>query len=249
MQYLANAGGASSGLASFNKNDGAIGDNASYSQASLNNPPNAPVPNPTYSPVSLDDIRRGDGQSSTLLITETIIRRDGDTMLWDLHWVPYTTTLRLPPPANQQNSVIPAGYPDSFMHNSTVRVRRTPAEVTDINSGLAFGFANLNSVPASTQVINQGIVGGQAPASLTGLHVWPKSRHSGGCYVAFVDGSARFLKNDLPPHIYGHLMTSRSVHDASGPTGQKYITNSPLANRYLAAPSGPVPYVLQPDDY
>jgi prepilin-type N-terminal cleavage/methylation domain-containing protein/prepilin-type processing-associated H-X9-DG protein len=253
MQYLANAGFPTFGsvattapntirpyynssgnftqLVSFSKNDGAIGDNCEYVPSTLNDPLNPPTPNPLYNPQSLDEVRKGDGQGATLLISETIIRRNNDTMLWDLMWPPPTMDSRMP-----DGTPVPSGR------------RRVSANVPDAGTGMAFGFANVSSVPASTQIINAGAVGLDYPTA-PGGSLWPKSRHVGGCYAAFVDGSVRFLKNELAPHVYGHLVTSRSVYDASGPVGQKYTTNSIMANRYLAAPSGPVPYSLQPSDF
>ena len=226
MQFLANAGSVPGGTTPFNMNDGVLGDNANGDH------------------VSLDDIRKGDGQSNTLLITETLIRQSGDTMFWDLSWPPTTADIRL----EDGKTPVPSTYPGAFKVGSAW-VRRIPSVA---NTGLAFGFANISSVTATTQVINQGVFNRQAPSPpLVGLHVLPKSRHEGGCYSAFVDGSTRFLKNDLAPHVYGHLVTSRSVYSASGPTGQKYVVNSTLANKYLAAPSytGAPPYVLESTDY
>lgn len=39
------------------------------------------------------------------------------------------------------------------------------------------------------------------------VHARPSSRHSGGAMVAFCDGHAHFLKEDVEPRVYWHLMT------------------------------------------
>jgi hypothetical protein len=198
-------------------------------------------------PMSLDDIRQGDGQAYTLLITETINRRNNDAMLWDLMWPPLSVDNRL----TDGSSPVTATSPGAVNLNGHWR-RRVPVNIAGTGEALVFGFANMTPT-AATQIINSGAVGLDYPTA-PNLHSFPKSRHESGCFAAFVDGSTRFLKQDLAPHVYGHLLTSRSVYDAAGKpgaTGEKYIRNSTLANRYLSAPSytGPQPFVLQSTDY
>ncbi len=234
-------------LTSINRNDGALGDNATYDPRTLNNPASPPQRNPLYSPMSVDDIRQRDGQSNTLLTSETIYPGINEGFFWSRVWTPLIVDIR-----NLTGGVVQSSDPGAFQGVGGLW-RRVPANVDDGGAGLLFGFANFGGsgpLPATTQVINAGQAGLDY-TSTPGLHTLPKSRHEGGCFVSFVDGSTRFLKADLAPHVYGHLLTSRSVYNASGPTGQKYTTNSVLANRYLESPSytGPQPYVPQPTDY
>jgi prepilin-type N-terminal cleavage/methylation domain-containing protein len=264
MQYLANGGTTTFGvssppvpnenfpftntsgppiLTSINRNDGALGDNATHDPRTLNNPSSPPQRNPLYNPMSVDDIRQGDGQSNTLLTSETIYPGINEGFFWSRVWTPLIVDIR-----GLTGGVVQSSDPGAFQGVGGLW-RRVPANVDDAGYGLLFGFASM-TVTATTPVINAGQTGIDYP-SMPGLHTLPKSRHEGGCFVSFVDGSTRFLKMDLPPHVYGHLLTSRSVYNAAGPTGQKYTTNSVLANRYLDAPSytGPQPYVLQSTDY
>jgi type II secretory pathway pseudopilin PulG len=39
----------------------------------------------------------------------------------------------------------------------------------------------------------------------------PRSIHPGGVVVTFCDGQSRFIKDDIPIHVYAHLTTSHSV--------------------------------------
>jgi len=70
--------------------------------------------------------------------------------------------------------------------------------------------------------------------------------HGGGVVATFADGSSRFLRDNLLPHIYGHLVTSRSVWN---PTTQTYSNNSPQANSFLKYSPAPLPYSPDPTDY
>lgn len=178
--------------------------------------------------ISLDDIRSGDGLASTLLISETV---------WELGWIPMGLT-NYSSPGVLATSTTPGAF--SFAGAWTLRIPTVADGVLGQGSN-AFGFSNRGGAPtATTQVIN---------VSGTYLSQIPSSRHPRGVVAIFADGSSRFLKDELLPHIYGHLLTSRSVYDASGPAGQKYVTNSVLANTYLAPPSAPVPYEIKPTDF
>ncbi len=182
--------------------------------------------------ISLDDIRSGDGLATTLLISETV---------WEFGWIPKGLTGQIP---GVGGPVLPT-TPGAILFNCppniwTLRIPTVADGVLGQGSN-AFGFSNRGGAPtATTQVIN---------VSGTYLSQIPSSRHPRGVVAIFADGSSRFLKDDLLPHIYGHLLTSRSVYDASGPAGQKYVTNSVLANTFLAAPSAPVPYQIKPTDF
>jgi prepilin-type processing-associated H-X9-DG protein len=92
-----------------------------------------------------------------------------------------------------------------------------------------FGFSGTPT--ATTRIINGG-------------GWFPSSVHPGGAVAAFADGSTRFLRQDLQPHVYGHLVTRRSVWN-----GTTYSTNSPLANGFLQCSPAPKPYTLKAEDY
>jgi prepilin-type processing-associated H-X9-DG protein len=109
---------------------------------------------------------------------------------------------------------------------------------------LIFGFASI-PITSTTKILNNG------------NNMLPQSVHPGGVVVAFADGSSRFLKDDLKPHVYGHLMTSRSTWN---PLTSSYSNNStasltpvltpPISvNTYLQCAPEPKPYTLQPQDY
>lgn len=227
MHYVANAAGASSGIAGFNKNDGVLGDNAAGTI------------------MSLDDIRVADGLSTTLMMSETVK---------DLHWSPitiYGLNTKLPDGTKVTNTT--PGY-KAWPGQPDCSGVRGPSVTDDLRSGLSFGFksiqANENNAPKATDGIVNNI-----PGVGFNQYPYPSSVHPGGAMVALVDGSTRFLTNALPPHVYGHLVTSRSVFDASAPSAStknancKYTTNSREANLFLAAPSGPAPYQLAPSDF
>jgi prepilin-type N-terminal cleavage/methylation domain-containing protein/prepilin-type processing-associated H-X9-DG protein len=95
--------------------------------------------------------------------------------------------------------------------------------------GHLFGFSGTPT--ATTRIINGG-------------GWFPSSVHPGGAVAAFADGSTRFLRQDLQPHVYGHLVTRRSVWN-----GTTYSTNSPLANGFLQCSPAPKPYTLKAEDY
>ena len=63
----------------------------------------------------------------------------------------------------------------------------------------------------------------------------PRSRHPGGVVMAFCDGSTKFVKDSLAPHVFAHLTTSRSSWSGSDYTP----VNSTNANRWLRASSAP----------
>jgi type II secretory pathway pseudopilin PulG len=90
----------------------------------------------------------------------------------------------------------------------------------------AAGTGTIPTVPQGLQVINT-----------TALARSPVSRHPRGVVASFADGSTRFLTDSLAPHVYAHLVTSRSVFSSSSPI--RYGTNSNNANSYLRAPPAP----------
>jgi prepilin-type N-terminal cleavage/methylation domain-containing protein/prepilin-type processing-associated H-X9-DG protein len=205
MHYKAN-GGRIGGGGAFNKNDGAIGDNANGVFASL------------------ADITSGDGVSRTLLIAE------GSQEPWQ----PLTVT-------DGAASGDWGYFPGIQGHNGSFRVAPDPGNT------LRFGLPDndgtfLGSLGATSQIINYD-GNRNAPKPLL-----PSSVHPGGAMVAFADGSSRFLKDDLPVYVYGHLVTSRSIWDRSTNT---YVSNSTAANRYLKCPpaSSTSPSPIQSEDY
>ncbi len=192
MNYRANGAGISS--TPFNRDDGAIGDNA----------------NGVF--VTMADIAAGDGTSNTLMISES-----ASTTTWYPQLVK-SSTLTVPP------AVQIGGY--------------WFEPIIDVGGNLLFGFPG-TAPSAATKVV------GTNGSSGLGCH-------PGGVVVAFADGSSRFLREDLKPHVYGHLVTQRSVWNPSGPANQKYSTNSVTANNYLLCAPGPGtsgPYTLQSQDY
>jgi prepilin-type processing-associated H-X9-DG protein len=201
MHYRAN--GAGSASPTFNRDDGAIGDNA-----------NGVV-------ISMADIAAGDGTSTTLLISE------GSNDVWFPQLVK-SSTLTVPPAVNI------GGY--------------WYEPIVEVGGGQIFGLPAATPT-ATTKVINQA----WNVALPNSLPPWSSVPcHPGGAVVAFADGSSRLLRNELKPHVYGHLVTQRSVWDPNGPANRKYSNNSVNANNYLLCPSGPGasdPYPLQPQDY
>lgn len=205
MHYRANAS-----PTSFNRNDGAIGDNA----------------NGIF--VSMADVVAGDGAATTLLIAEG--RRES--------WYPNTWS--------GSTSMTGKTSYGTFIgiggHNSN------PPNHVHPDPGLAslFGFPpSLANPTATTRIINaqggpnyyptsaEGSFGNQATAT-----------HRGGANVAFADGSCKFLREELPPHIYGHLLTHQSVW-----SGTNYSTNSAIANQFLQCAPATKPYTLNAQDY
>lgn len=230
--YAANGAGASTLAASFNRNDGAIGDNA----------------NGVF--VSMANVVASDGASTTLLIAE----RDSSGALGtglDRTWMPWTWS---------GNTIdrIPSGVPlcgnfTTFDGNNAAYV--VHPDGNGPTGALLFGLVAAGAPAApdpaaavispSTRVINNGYPS-RLPASGTNATT---AAHPGGVFVAFVDGSTKFLKDDLPPHVYAHLLTHRSVWD-----GSSYSTNSARMRTYLNAlpttsPPTTNPYVLKPGDY
>jgi type II secretory pathway pseudopilin PulG len=191
MHYKANGAGIAS--SPFNRDDGAIGDNA-----------NGVV-------VSMADIAAGDGTSTTLMISE------GSNETWYPQLVK-SSTLTVPPAVNL------GGY--------------WYEPIIEVGGGQIFRF------PSTPPSATTKVVGTNGSSGLFG--------HPGGVVVTFADGSSRFLKEDLKPHVYGHLMTQRSAWNPTGPANQKYSTNSVTANNYLLCPPGPGtsgPCTLRPVDY
>ncbi len=219
ISYKANAG--SSGVAGSQRDDGAISDNANNLGTSLG------------------DIRDGDGLASTLLTSEFQIG------FWALpYWAPFTTSSRVSdvpgsPGINATNmSTIPAPEgPGVWNPNANAYSRRRPATVNSLGEGLGFGFRT-GTINASTIIINNNGPDG------TFMSSW----HPLGAYASFADGSTRFISEKIKPHVYGHLITKRSVWDASTNT---YSNNSPTANTYLKCSPAPAtaPYTVQPEDY
>lgn len=207
MHYRANGAGASIAPGSFNRNDGAIGDNA----------------NGVF--VSLSDVVSGDGSANTLLIAEG--KRD--------RWMPWTWSN-----AGDFSGTHYATFVHVNGNNSTANPRKIHP---DPGGNLLFGFTSSGTVNSSTAIVNANQV--MFPTT------WEQSFgnisapvHPGGANVAFVDGSFRFLRQDLPPYLYGHLVTHRSVWD-----GSNYSTNSARANVFLKCPPGPTPYTPNPEDF
>lgn len=211
MHYLANAAGASNGTSAFNRDDGALGDNSGKAA------------------VSLDDIKEGDGLGGTLLVSEMVPNGQ--------YWQPWTVNNR-----NADNTPCQAGQPGvSWFPAAGCYGRRIPAVVSDLKTGLAFGFPNVTTLTGSTKIVNS------SDSKIRSAAI--ASKHPGGAVAAFADGSVRFLKDSLAPHVYGHLLTMRSVWTPVTSTSGTYSTNSGLANRYLQCPPAPKPYTLQPEDY
>jgi prepilin-type N-terminal cleavage/methylation domain-containing protein len=97
-----------------------------------------------------------------------------------------------------------------------------------------------------------GLKGGPVTKVINGpgsQHSLPRSKHVGGVNQTFCNGSVRFIKDSLPPHVYAHLVTSASVWSGSAYTP----TNSAAANRWLRAPTAPSvaeePFQLKQSDY
>jgi len=91
---------------------------------------------------------------------------------------------------------------------------------------MVFGHAAPAPSPVPPRVINNASLGFS-----------PRSLHVNGVNASFADGSTRFLTNALAPHVYAHILTSRSVFSSSSPV--TYGNNSRTANFYLRAPPAP----------
>jgi prepilin-type processing-associated H-X9-DG protein len=168
--------------------------------------------------VSLADVAAADGASSTLLIAEGT----GE------NWFPNTWV-----------EGKDLGGRTSYGAFNTLIGNNAPTRyhvVTDVGGNLLFGF--ISTSDQKFKMINNG--NSRLPNSISGSVI----AHSGGANVAFVDGSWKFLKDDMAPHVYGHLVTHRSVWD-----GTNYSTNSPAADVLLKCPPAPRPYTLKPEDY
>lgn len=206
---------------SFNSNDGVIGDNS----------------NRIF--VSLADVVAGDGASSTLLIAEG--RQDV--------WYPNTWTVVEADPSRMTGKTSCGTIQGLGSHNfyDPGKAQVHP----DVGGGLLFGFPpSLTTPTATTRIININGGPGYYPSNAMGAFGNQSSgAHRGGVNVAFVDGSSRFLKDQLQPHVYGHLLTHRSVWQPITTTTGTYATNSGIANAFLQCPPATKPYPLNVEDY
>lgn len=181
--------------------------------------------------VSLADVVAGDGVSTTLLIAEG--RRDS--------WYPKTWS----DPGNFPKIAGLTSY-GTFVgiggHNNNPPNHVHP----DPGGGMLFGFPpSTPSLNATTRIINVTNGPSYYPTSAEGsFGNQASSVHSGGANVAFVDGSCRFLQDTLQPHVYGHLLTHRSLWN-----GSSYSTNSATANAFLQCLPATKPYTVKPGDY
>jgi len=84
----------------------------------------------------------------------------------------------------------------------------------------------------------------------------PNSAHPGGVVASFCDGRTKFLKNEIAPHVWGHISTSRSV--LGGTAVPSYATtaipagvNSAAANTWLRSgtPAPSEPFQIKETDY
>ncbi len=213
------ANAGSSGVAGSQRDDGAISDNFSNLGTSLG------------------DIRDGDGLASTLLTSEFQVG------YWaSPKWVPQTmSNQNMAYTANLNATtapLIPAPEgPGWWESSANCYIRRRAATITDLAGAMTFGFRT-GTINASTIIINN------AGPDASHMSSW----HPLGAYASFADGSTRFISEKIRPHVYGHLITKRSVWDASTNT---YSNNSPTANVYLKCPPAPAttPYTVQPEDY
>jgi prepilin-type processing-associated H-X9-DG protein len=213
MTYKANGAGAGG---SFNRNDGAIGDNA----------------NNVF--VSLADVSSADGASTTLLIAEGTRDR----------WFPNTWSDSGNMAGKTSVGTFIAVGGGQYPNNATPPRNVHP----DPGGNLLFGFSQSGTVNSTTRVVNNRPAVAFLPGTIDnniGGNV-SKFAHPDGANVAFVDGSWRFLSTQIAPHVYGHLVTHRSVWD-----GASYSTNSPRANVFLMSQPAPAthPYVFKPGDY
>jgi prepilin-type processing-associated H-X9-DG protein len=173
--------------------------------------------------VSLADVVAGDGAANTLLIAESKRERwmPNTWSQWD---VPGLTNCGEFVAVNKNNS--PPGK-ERVIH-------------PDPGGNLLFGFTSSGTVVATTRIVNtsQALFPTTLEQSYANASV---GVHPGGANVAFVDGSFRFLREDLPPHIYAHFLTHRSVWN-----GSSYSTNSARANVFLNALPTTTPLTTNP---
>ena len=174
---------------------------------------------------SLADVNSGDGLSTTLMMAESVGSSGQGT-----NWTPVIYTVYAP--GGEYNSPSTPGAFKFQPCNAWCRL-------VPYNSGfnLVFGLPGVSSPATAPVAATQKIING-------GKTDWPNSPHSGGAFVAFADGHMKFLSDALPPHVYGHLVTSRSAWN-----GSSYATNSARANTYLLSKSGSNPYQLDDKDY
>lgn len=164
---------------------------------------------------TLADITAGDGAATTLLITENG-GGIGNVISVAATWYPQTIL-------NTGTSTDPCWFQHVAGNNANYTA------IPEAGGGLLFGFTGTPT--ATTKIVNGG-------------SFFPLSSHPGGAVVAFADGSTRFLRETIMPHVYGHLVTRRSVWN-----GTTYANNSPLANTFLQCSPAPKPYTLDPKDY
>lgn len=108
------------------------------------------------------------------------------------------------------------------------------------NSGCGvFGLTVSNRFPVALTAAGYQMINGSMQFS-------PRSSHGEGAFVTFSDGATRFLRNELAPHAYGHLVTSRSMWG-----GSNYFTNTRHANVvFLMLPTSPPhPHQVAPAEY
>ncbi len=211
MFYQANGAGASIASGSFNRNDGAIGDNA-----------NGIV-------VSMADVVAGDGIATTLLISEGERER----------WYPFLVSAA--------SRGVPAGVAYSKYFTSMGGDNGGYLAHPDAGGNLLFGFSPSGAVSSTTRVVNDTSNAGVNFPSSIGRG--GNAAHAGGANVAFVDGSTRFLKEDLAPYVYANMVTHRSVWNGNSTTGTFTPVNSARVDAFLQLQPAPKPYKLMPEDY
>jgi len=83
----------------------------------------------------------------------------------------------------------------------------------------------------------------------------PNSAHPGGAVVSFCDGRTKFLKNEIAPHVWGHISTSRSVLGGTVAVPSYATTaipagvNSAAANTWLRSGAPSEPFQIKETDY
>jgi len=112
----------------------------------------------------------------------------------------------------------------------------------------ALGFRSWNVAAllgtTDPRCINRNIARASSP---------PRGGHPGGVVMTFCDGRAKFLNENVAPHILGHLTTSYSVWNGSSYSGAGTV-NSGTAHYWLIYRNGPPaaqePFQVQDDrDY
>jgi prepilin-type N-terminal cleavage/methylation domain-containing protein len=100
---------------------------------------------------------------------------------------------------------------------------------------LSFGWAvfGIGASPPPAVVLNN-----------TALAFVPSSAHTGGVVAVFCGGNTRFIRDQINPLVYAHLLSWNTRWNSAL---SDYTTNSPLANTWLKA--GATPYVLSDEDY